>query len=190
MNVVAHVLDRVPLVPEGGAAATRRTADHPIHHHPDEHTATVTERGMGCPESRIGGTPLQPEPPGVRAALEVLHRKGTGFPPLQLSEQRQGVVRCHQDERAPCAHGLERAEDRGVSNCVRNGASVELRHGPVLFVAPAGAPPVVRLAPAPSRIGGARLTENLVHVSEQRSHGDPWTAQQQRQQLPVLLLDV
>ena len=136
---------------------------------------------------------MRPSPSacGRSLGLGVRHGEDPGPPHLHLVEQRQGVVGRHQLQSGAGPDGLERAEDRGVPDRVRNRTDVQLWVARAVdLTARAG------VATAAGVLGrGARVrpcvpglpAEELVHALEQRRHRDAGGGDQQGNDQVVLL---
>src|SRR5690606_6444061 len=79
------------------------------------------------PTCRSGVVTRQREPPRPRSAFAVVDREGVRPPLVDLPQQRHRVVRRHQFDAGAWTHGLQRTEDGGVPDGMRDGAGVQLR---------------------------------------------------------------
>ena len=64
------------------------------------------------------GLPRQPQVPGVRSALEVLHRQALGIAAARLVQQGQRIVRRDKHDGCPATERVKGPEDRTVPDGV------------------------------------------------------------------------
>src|SRR6476469_2324236 len=82
---------------------------------PDRVVGRVDTGGTLAPPAGPGGSGAdEVQPPRLGAALEVVDRERARRPGLQLTQQRQRVVRGEQHQALDRLHRLEGTEDRGV----------------------------------------------------------------------------
>lgn len=99
--------------------------------------------------------PPKQQVPGVRSALEVLHRQAIGVPTTRLVQQGQGIVRRDEHQRTATAERVQRSEDRAVPDGMRDGAGVE--HW-------SGVRPCVGATAAGARLSDGKGREVLAHI--------------------------